>query len=181
VLALAIASLAPDRQVRVSWPLVGLAVVASAGAAATWAIAVGPARNEPILEPRLVEYALRHPPRTGHIAAYAGIGSYMLWRSARAPVELDGWLEHFSAGELRGTYAVLDGRTTDPTAYVRRLRIGAVIADRRRAIEALEGHGFEIEFRSRAGAYLVKRGGDVLARHRQVSGGRSYLRYLNRK
>lgn len=159
VLALVIASLAPDRQTRASWPLVGLAVAASAGAAATWAIAVGPARNEPILDARLVDYALRHPPRSGHIATYAGVGSYMLWRSPRAPVELDGWLEHFSPAELRGTYAVLDGRTADPTRYVRGLRIGAVIADRHVAIKALQAHGFAVEFKNRAGAYLVKREG----------------------
>ena len=126
VIALAIASLAPDRQVRMPWPLVGALVAASAGAAATWAIAVGPARNEPILDARLIDYAVRHPPPSGHIASYAGIGSYMLWRSPRAPVELDGWLEHFSAAELRGTYAVLDGRLANPTP------LRAPPADRRR-------------------------------------------------
>jgi hypothetical protein len=115
-------------------------------------------RNEPTLDARLVDYALRHPPRSGHIATYAGVGSYMLWRSPRAPVELDGWLEHFSAAELRGTYTILDGRTANPTPYVRGLRIGAVIADRRVAIEALRAHGFAVEFRNRAGAYLVKDG-----------------------
>jgi hypothetical protein len=157
VIALAIASLAPDRQVRAPWPLVGALVAASAGLAATWAIAVGPARNEPILERRLIEYAVRHPPPSGHIASYAGIGSYMLWRSPRAPVELDGWLEHFSAAELRGTYAVVDGRFANPTRYVRRLRIGAVIADRAVAIRALRRHGFRVAYRTPAGAYLVKR------------------------
>jgi hypothetical protein len=157
VLALAIASLAPDRQVKIPLPLIGLTVVASAGAAAAWAIAVGPARNEPILNSRLVDYAIRHPPPNGHIATYAGVGSYMLWRSPSAPVELDGWLEHFSPAELRGTYTVLDGRATNPTRYVRRLRIGAVIADRRTAIRALRAHGFAVELRTRAGTYLVKR------------------------
>lgn len=157
VLALAIASLAPDGRARASWPLVSMAAAASAGAAATWALAVGPVRNEPTLDTRLVDYAIHHPPRRGHIAAYAGIGSYMLWRSPRAPVELDGWLEHFSAAELRGTYALLDGRTTNPMRYVRGLRIGAVIADRHVAIEALRTHGFATEFKNRAGTYLVRR------------------------
>jgi hypothetical protein len=159
VLALVIASLAPDREMTIPRSLISLAVAASAGAALSWALLVGPARNEPILSARLVGYALRHPPPSGHIAAYAGIGSYMLWRSPRAPVELDGWLEHFSAAELRGTYAVLDGRTVDPTRFVRRLRIGAVIADRHRAIEALRAHGFVVELKTRAGAYLIKRVG----------------------
>ena len=110
-------------------------------------------------------YAVHHPPRNGHIAAYAGIGAYMLWRSPRAPVELDGWLEHFTPAELRGTYAILDGRVSDPTPYVRRLHIGAVIADRHVAIRILRTHGFKLEFRTPAGAYLVKR---VHARARQA-------------
>jgi hypothetical protein len=139
--------------------LIGLALAASAGAALTWAVAVGPARNEPILSGRLIGYALRHPPRTGHIAAYAGIGSYMLWRSPGAPVELDGWLEHFSPAELRCTYAVLDGRVANPTRYVQALQIGAVIADRHRAVRALQAHGFVVELRTRAGTYLVKQEG----------------------
>jgi hypothetical protein len=156
VLALAVASLAPDRLARVPWQLVGLAVVLAAGAAATWAVAIGPARDEPLLDARLLDYALRNPPRSGHIATYAGIGSYMIWRRPGAPVELDGWLEHFTPAELRGTYDVLDGRTVDPLPEVRRLRIGAVIADRYVAIRALQAHGFAIAFSDRAGTYLVR-------------------------
>jgi len=133
-----------------------LLAVLAVGAAATWAIALGPARDEPLLDQRLIGYALRHPPPSGHIATYAGIGSYMLWRAPRAPVELDGWLEHFSAAELSGTYAVLDGRAADPTPYVRRLRIGAVIADRHVAIRALRAHGFAVEFHDPGGTYLVR-------------------------
>lgn len=152
-----IATAAPDREMRIPRWLIALALAAAALVAVIWITTVGPARNERLLSPRLVEYALRHPPRSGHIATYAGVGSYMLWRSPRAPVELDGWLEHFSAAELRGTYALLDGRLTNPMPYVRRLRIGAVIADRHRAIEALRMHGFGLAFRTPAGAYLVRR------------------------
>jgi hypothetical protein len=155
VLALAIALLAPERPVRVPLPTVGLLLFAAGGLVAAWAVAVGPARNEPLLDSRLVGYALRHPPQHGHIATYAGIGSYMLWRSPKAPVELDGWLEHFTAAELQGTYAVLDGRIRDPMADVRSLRIGAVIVDRQRVIQALRSNGFEVAFRTPAGAYLV--------------------------
>jgi hypothetical protein len=81
----------------------------------------------------------------------------MLWRSPRARVELDGWLEHFSAAELRETYAVLDGRLANPMPFVRRLRIGAVIVDRHRAIATLRTHGFELVFGTPAGSYLVRR------------------------
>jgi MFS family permease len=157
VVGLMIVSSVADRSNRIPAGLIALAVAASAVVAVTWVTAVGPARNEPLLSSRLVGYALRHPPSHGHIAAYAGIGSYMLWRSPSAPVELDGWLEHFSATELRDTYAVLDGRTADPTPFVRNLHIGAVIADRRVAIKALVAHGFTVAFRNRSGAYLVRR------------------------
>jgi hypothetical protein len=156
VLALSIASLAPDRPFRVPRALIGLAALSAGGATLLWVAAVGPARNEPILGSSLIDYAVRHPPPRGHIASYAGVGSFMLWRSARAPVVLDGWLEHFSPAELRGTYAVVDGRGANPMRYVRRLRIGAVIADRRKAIDILLAHGFAVKFKSPAGTYLVR-------------------------
>jgi hypothetical protein len=158
VLGLCIASLAPERPFRAPRALIGLTVLAATGAALCWPILVGPARNEPILGSRLVGYAVRHPPPSGHIASYSGVGSYLLWRSPRAPVELDGWLEHFSPAELRGTYAVVDGRGANLMREVRRLRIGAVIADRRRAIDILLAHGFAVKFESSAGTYLVRRG-----------------------
>jgi MFS family permease len=161
VVALAVASLAPDRPLRIPLPLIGMAIAAVVAATATWAATVGPAQNEPILDQRLIGYVLRHPPTSGHIAAYAGVGSYMLWRSPRARVELDGWLEHFSAVELRDTYAVLDGRLANPMPYVRRLKIDAVIADRSRAIRTLQAHGFRVEFRTPAGAYLVRQSSRV--------------------
>lgn len=157
VIALAIVTLAPDRPLAIPRALVVAAAVGAAAAAAVWALAVGPARNEPILGPRLIGYAIHHPPPHGRIASYAGVGSYMLWRSAQTPVVLDGWLEHFSAGELRETYAVVDGRVAEPMPFVRRLRIGAVIADRHRAIAILRAHGFAVEFRTAAGTYLVRR------------------------
>jgi hypothetical protein len=177
VVALAIASLAPDRPLKIPVSLIALSLFAAAGAAATWAFAVGPARNEPILEHRLIDFALRHPPASGHIAAYAGVGSYMLWHSPRAPVELDSWLEHFSPAELRDTYAVLDGRIANPTSTVRRLRIAAVIADRKRAIRSLRAHGFQLELRTPAGAYLVRRASSLFRRaHRGGVGALPSLR-----
>ena len=156
-LALQIAVSAPDRDSIVPRRVIGLAVVASAVAVVTWAATVGPARNETPLGSKLVDYATEHPPHEGHIASYASVGSYMLWRSPRTPVELDGWLEHFSPEELRGTYAVLDGRRLNPTRLVSRLHIGAVIADRRVAIDALLAHGFVERFTTPEGAYLVRR------------------------
>jgi hypothetical protein len=125
--------------------------------ALVWALTVGPARNEPLLDARLIGYALKHPPARGHIASYAGVGSYMLWRSPRAPVVLDGWLEHFSEAQLRGTYSLLDGRASDPTRAVGRRGLGAAIVTRRKAIDVLRAQGFAVELRTPAGSYLVKR------------------------
>jgi hypothetical protein len=156
VLALLIASVAPERPLRVPSALVGLAGAGTVGVVLVWVLTVGPARNEPLLNARLIGYALKHPPARGHIASYAGVGSYMLWRSPRAPVVLDGWLEHFSAAQLRGTYALLDGRAADPMRAVRRLGIGAAIVNRRKAIDILRAHGFAVELRTPAGSYLVK-------------------------
>jgi len=156
-LALQIAVSAPDREAVVPRRLIGLAVAAAASAALVWVTTVGPARNEQPLGSTLVNYATEHPPLKGHIASYASVGSYMLWRSPRTPVELDGWLEHFSAAELRGTYAVLDGRRANPTRLISRLHIGAVIADRRVAIRALLKHGFVAKLTTPDGAYLMRR------------------------
>jgi hypothetical protein len=158
VVALLIVSVAPDRPLRIPRALIGLAGAAAVATALLWALTVGAARNEPILNTRLIDYAVHHPPARGHIASYAGVGSYMLWRSARAPVVLDGWLEHFSAPQLRGTYALLDGRAAHPMRVVRQLRIGAAIVDRRKAIDILRAHGFRVEFETPAGAYLVRSG-----------------------
>ena len=156
-LAMQVAIGAPDRSATVPKGLIGLAGAASAVAALSWFITVGPAQNEPPLGSKLVNYATEHPPPRGHIASYASVGSYMLWRSPGTPVELDGWLEHFSAAELRGTYAVLDGRKVNPTRLATRLQIGAVIADRRVAIKALLSHGFVPKLTTPDGAYLVRR------------------------
>ncbi|HVC06569.1 MAG TPA: hypothetical protein VND98_03150 [Solirubrobacterales bacterium] len=164
-LALQIAVSAPDRETIVPRSVIGLAVAASAVALATWAATVGPAHNEAPLGSRLVDYATEHPPREGHIASYASVGSYMLWHAPQTPVELDGWLEHFSPVELRGTYAVLDGRRSNPTHLVSHLHIGAVIADRRVAIAALLAHGFTEKLRTPEGVYLVRRA--TATRHRQ--------------
>jgi hypothetical protein len=157
VLALLIASIAPERALKVPPALVVLAGAGTVAMALVWALTVGPARNEPLLDARLIGYALKHPPARGHIASYAGVGSYMLWRSPRAPVVLDGWLEHFSEAQLRGTYSLLDGRASDPTRAVRRLGIGAAIVTRRKAIDVLRAQGFAVELRTPAGSYLVKR------------------------
>ena len=161
-------------------PLIGFALAASLGATAAWAIAVGPARNEPILDSRLIDYALHHPPPSGHIAAYAGVGSYMLWRSPRARVELDGWLEHFSPRSCALPMPFSTDALPNPAPIVRRLRIGAVIVDRHRAISMLRAHGFGLVFRTSAGSYLIKeeRGPGpagvsrrLLRKHRSRAGG----------
>jgi hypothetical protein len=156
VLALQVARSTPDREGSVPRSLIALAAAATVGVIGVWLTSVGPARNEHPLGSRLVAYAYEHPPRVGHIASYAGVGSYMLWRSPRTPVLLDGWLEHFTPTQLRGTYALLDGRKADPGRLASRLHIGAVIASRHVAIVKLLQHGFVVRFATRDGAYLVR-------------------------
>ena len=170
-LALQVAVSAPDREAIVPRAVIGLATAASAVAVLIWAATVGPARNETPLGSRLVDYATEHPPREGHIASYASVGSYMLWHAPRTPVELDGWLEDFSPVELRGTYAVVDGKRANPTRLVSRLHIGAVIADRRIAIKALLAHGFVTKLTTPEGAYLVRRASQARPKRAQRTKG----------
>jgi hypothetical protein len=129
---------------------------ATLAAAVVWAVALGPARTPEYLASRAVSYALRHPPRHGRLAALAGIGSYLLWREPRTRVVIDGWLEHFTAAELRDTYAVLRG-LPGAEADLARLRIGAVITRHDRAVRLLEAHGFVVVASSPTqGKYLVR-------------------------
>jgi hypothetical protein len=155
-LALQAASSIPNRRVRPSRAPIALAGLATTAVAFLW-LTTGPARDARPLGSRLVDYALAHPPRHGYIAAYSGVGSYMLWRSPHTPVVLDGWLEHFSPFELRGAYSILDGWRRNPAGYVRALNVGAVVADRGRAIRALQRQGFVKRFSSPDGAYLIAR------------------------
>jgi len=122
----------------------------------TYAAVLGPARND---APGFaaVRYALKHPPKHGRIAAYAGASSYVLWRSPKTPVVIDGWLEHFSPAELRSNYGILRGWHGDPTREVERLNVGGVIAHLPGAIQALEAHGFKVAYESGGSVYLVRK------------------------
>ena len=114
------------------------------------------ARGDAVAYPA-VKYALRHPPRKGRIAAYVGATSYMLWRAPRTPVLVDGWIEHFTPAELRGNYRIVRGWGDNPTRFVRRFGVGAVIAHLPRAIKALEAHGFVPAYSGPGGTYLLRR------------------------
>jgi len=135
-----------------------IALIGSAALAAmlTWVVILGPARGNAVAY-GAVQYALRHPPKKGRIATYAGPTSYILWRSPRTPVLIDGWLEHFTPAELRGNYGIVRGWHGDPTPYVKRFGVGAVIAHLPFAIRALEAHGFVAEYSGLDGTYLVRR------------------------
>jgi hypothetical protein len=154
-LAVLIACSVPDRTTPQPRTLVALAGGAALAAVLTYAAILGPARDD-ARGFEAVRYALRHPPEQGRIAAYAGASSYVLWRSPQTPVVIDGWLEHFRAGELRGNYGILRGWHGDPTRAVERLNVGAVIAHLPRAIEALKAHGFAVEFKGGGSTYLVR-------------------------
>jgi hypothetical protein len=156
-LAFLIACSAPDRSTPHPRALVALAAGAALGAVVAYAAILGPARND---APGFaaVRYALKHPPKHGRIAAYAGASSYVLWRSPRTPVVIDGWLEHFSPAELRGNYGILRGWHRNPTRQVDRLHVGGVIAHLPGAIEALKAHGFKVAYEGGGSVYLVRRG-----------------------
>jgi hypothetical protein len=133
------------------------AATAALGGVLVWALLLGPARTPGYLSSPAVGYALRHPPRNGRIAALAGVGSYVLWRSPRMHVVIDGWLEHFSADELRANYAVVDG-LPQAAAEADRLRVDAVITRHNRAARILEAHGFVLLASTPTqGNYLVRR------------------------
>lgn len=158
-LAFQIAWSAPDRSIHTRGMRAPIAVAGSAALAAVvvWAAALGPPKAESHLRSPVVEYALAHPPQNGRILTYAGVGSYMLWRSPGTPVVLNGWLEHFSRPQLSDTYGVLRGWAADVPASVDRLQAGAVIVHLPEAIRRLEQHGFVAEFRTAEGTYLVRR------------------------
>jgi hypothetical protein len=73
-------------------------------------------------------------------------------------VVLDGWLEHFSASELRDTYSLLNSGGVHLARRLRKLRIGAAIATQPTAIRALERHGFVSAFSTHDWTYLVRKG-----------------------
>lgn len=156
VLALQVAWIAPNRaHTAVRLPV---ALVGSAAATATllWAMVLGPAKDDPTLGFPVADYAIAHPPKHGRIVTYAGVGSYINWRSPQTPVVINGWLEHYTAQELRDNYGVLRAGTPDLAAALRRIHAGAVIAHVHTAIRRLEAAGFRPEYSSGDGTYLVR-------------------------
>ncbi len=155
VLALQVAWTAPNRR-----PTSLRAPVALVGAAATVALVIaallGPARDDPTLGFPVADYAIAHPPKHGRIVTYAGVGSYINWRSPKTPVVLNGWLEQYTPQELRDNYGVLRAWTGDLSGALRRIHAGAVITHVHSAIRRLEAAGFRPEYTSAQGTYLVR-------------------------
>ncbi len=150
----------PNRQpvrLRFGASVAAFAAFAAVVSVGVWLTLLGPAKASPLLRPAVVDYALAHPPQEGRIVSYAGVSSYILWRSPTTPVVLNGWVEHFSYSEVQGTYSLIRGWSHDPAALARRLEVGAVIAHVPAAIDLLEQHGFVARFSSPEGTYLVKR------------------------
>ena len=139
--------------------------VAAAAATLLWAVVLGPARDDPTLGFPVADYAIAHPPKHGRIVTYAGVGSYINWRSPSTRVVLNGWLEHYTPQELRDNYGVLRAWSTDLPDALRRIHAGAVITHVHPAIAALEAAGFRPEFTSADGTYLVR-----IPRHSRLSG-----------
>jgi hypothetical protein len=155
VLALQVAWTAPNRKptpLRLPVALAGTAAVVAALVAAI----LGPARDDPTLGFPVADFAIAHPPKHGRIVTYAGVGSYINWRSPNTPVVLNGWLEQYTPQELRDNYGVLRAWTADLPGALRRIHAGAVITHVRTAIRELEAAGFRPEFSSPQGTYLVR-------------------------
>jgi hypothetical protein len=156
ILALQVAWTAPNRRsVRLRGP-VAVFGAAAAAAALVWAVFLGPARDDPTLGFPVADYAIAHPPKHGRIVTYAGVGSYINWRSPHTPVVINGWLEQYTPQELRDNYGVLRAWSTDLPAALRRIHAGAVITHVHTAIQDLEAAGFRPEFTSADGTYLVR-------------------------
>jgi hypothetical protein len=136
-----------------------LAATAAVAAALVWGLVLGPAQEPAYVRTQLVEYAIAHPPPHGRIASTAGMGSYLLWRSPTTPVAIDGWLEHFTPTQLRGTYELVDGHRNG-MQYAIRWDVGAVITRHLRALRPLKAHGFVLKAWTPHGAYLVREGVD---------------------
>jgi MFS family permease len=156
VLALQVAWTAPNRSPGPMRLPVALAGSVAAAAALVWAALLGPPRDDPTLGFPVADYAIAHPPAKGRIVTYAGVGSYINWRSPDTRVVLNGWLEHYTPQELRDNYGVLRNGAPDLRAALHRLKAGAVIAHVRSAIRALEASGFEPVYSTPQGTYLVR-------------------------
>jgi hypothetical protein len=156
VLALQVAWTAPNRSPGPMRMPVAIAGSVAAAAALAWAAILGPPRDDPTLGFPVADYAIAHPPKHGRIVTYAGVGSYINWRSPETRVVLNGWLEHFTPQELRDNYGVLRNGAPDLRAALRRLRAGAVIAHVHSAIRALEAAGFQPVYSTPQGTYLVR-------------------------
>jgi hypothetical protein len=160
VLAFVVAWSAPDRsavRLHLSARVAAFAAFAAIVSLGVWGAVLGPAKASPLLRPNLVSYALAHPPPHGRIVSYAGVSSYILWRSPTTPVVLNGWVEHFSFSQVDGAYALVRGWSQQPGPIAKRLQVGAVIAHEPGAISLLERHGFRAEYSAPEGTYLVKR------------------------
>ena len=156
VLALQVVWTAPNRSPGPLRLPVAVAGSVAAAAALAWAVVLGPARDDPSLGFPVADYAIAHPPEHGRIVTYAGVGSYINWRSPDTRVVLNGWLEHFTPQELRDNYGVLRNGAPDLRAALQRLKAGAVIAHVHSAIRALEAAGFVPVYSTPQSTYLVR-------------------------
>jgi hypothetical protein len=156
VLALQVAWTAPNRSHTSLRMPVALFGSAAAAAALVWVAVLGPARDDPTLGFPVADYAIAHPPPRGRIVTYAGVGSYINWRSPSTPVVLNGWLEQYTPQELRDNYGILRAWTGDLRGALRRTHAGAVITHVPAAIGELEAAGFRPQFTSSEGTYLVR-------------------------
>jgi hypothetical protein len=82
----------------------------------------------------------------------------MLWQGPRVPSLTDGRIEAYSAGEIDGSYTIVNG---DPgyRTLIRRWDVTGVITRDGTGIRRLEQAGFAPVYRGGEGTYLVRPSG----------------------
>ena len=108
-------------------------------------LVLGPAQDDPTLAFPVADYAIAHPPEKGRIVTYAGVGSYINWRSPSTRVVMNGWLEHYTPQQLQDNYGILRAWTPDLRGALKRTHAGAVITHVHTAIRRLEADGLEFK------------------------------------
>jgi hypothetical protein len=132
------------------------AIVAGVAAIVAWLAFLGPAPPEGDLLTQAVAYAAAHPPCAGRVADTPGPGSYMLWVNPNVRTLTDGRIEAYSAGQIDGSYAVVNGGPGF-RRLIRRWDVTGVVTRNQTGIRRLEAAGFEPVYQGGQGTYLVSR------------------------
>ena len=130
------------------------AIAAGAAAIVAWLAFLGPAQPEGDLLTQAVAYAAAHPPCSGRVADTPGPGSYMLWMNPGVKTLTDGRLEAYSAGQIHGSYTVVNGGPGF-RRLIREWGVTGVVTRNTTGIRRLERAGFRPVYQGGQGTYLT--------------------------